>query len=139
MNRPTSIRNLYTSKYSPIVASYTPLTRYEILRVAHAPEMPGTFSPPPTSKETAGKRSRHTSRHVRDARAVMHVAITNVPGIPDHKRSRHSRRMRNPQFHVSSKRPMLAMYRSKARSVTAYPIKYAHRFMNRDSKFAPSQ
>ena len=26
---------------------------------------------------TAGKRSRHASRHVRDARAVMHVGIAN--------------------------------------------------------------
>ena len=43
---------------------------------------------------TAGKRSRHASRHVRDARAVMHAGIANyrfplksvlgenVPGIP---------------------------------------------------------
>ena len=30
-----------------------PLTRYVKLRVAHAPGMSGTFSPPPTSKETA--------------------------------------------------------------------------------------
>ena len=30
-----------------------PLTRYVILRFAHAPGMPGTFSPPPTPKETA--------------------------------------------------------------------------------------
>ena len=56
---------------------------------AHAPGMPGTFSP-----FTAGKRSRHASRHVRHARAVMHVGIVNkpfllksavgenVPGIP---------------------------------------------------------
>ena len=29
------------------------LTRYVKLWVAHAPGMPGTFSPPPTSKETA--------------------------------------------------------------------------------------
>ena len=32
---------------------YGPLTRYVKLRVAHAPGMPGTFSPPPISKETA--------------------------------------------------------------------------------------
>ena len=31
---------------------------------------------------TAGKRSRHASRHVRHARAVMHDGIANVPGIP---------------------------------------------------------
>ena len=30
-----------------------PLTRYVKLRVAHAPGMPGTFSPPPTSRDTA--------------------------------------------------------------------------------------
>ena len=65
-----------------------PLSRYVKLRVAHAPGMPGTFSPPPTSMETTSWRSRHASRHVRHARAVMHVrSLTrgsgeNVPGIP---------------------------------------------------------
>ena len=33
------------------------------------------FPPPPTSKEIASYRPRHASRHVRDARAVMHVGI----------------------------------------------------------------
>ena len=46
------------------------LARYAKLRVAHAPVMPGTFSPPP-------RRSRHASRHVRHARAVMHADIAN--------------------------------------------------------------
>ena len=65
-----------------------PLARYVKLWVAHAPGMPETFSPPPTSKETASYRSRQTSRHVRNACAVMHVGIANpwrrgnVPGIP---------------------------------------------------------
>ena len=64
------------------------LARYVKLGLAHAPGMPGPFSPPQTSKETASKRSRHASRHVRDARAVMHFGIANprggehVPGIP---------------------------------------------------------
>ena len=53
---------------------YGPLTRYVNLRVAHAS---GTFSPPPISKETTSWRSRHASRHVRHARAVMHVRIAN--------------------------------------------------------------
>ena len=35
-----------------------PLTRYVKLRVGHAPGMLGTFSPPPTSKKTASKRSQ---------------------------------------------------------------------------------
>ena len=64
--------------------------------------MPGTFSPTPTSKETTIKRSRHASRHVRPARAVMHVGIANPRG----KHFRHSQRMHNPQFYVSGKMPM---------------------------------
>ena len=78
-----------------------PRTRYVKLRVVHAPGMPGKFSPPPISKETASYRSRHASRHVRDARAGMYVGIAN-PWWRG-KRSRHSRRMRNPQFYVSCK------------------------------------
>ena len=83
---------------------YGPLTRYVKLRVAHAPGMPGTFSAPPTSKDTAMYRSRHASRHVRDARALMHVGIANPRWCG--KRSRQCRHMRNPQFYVSGKRPM---------------------------------
>ena len=48
------------------------LARYVKLRVAHAPGMPGTLSLPPPVW-----RSRHASRHVRDARAGMHVRIAN--------------------------------------------------------------
>ena len=62
-----------------------PFTRYVELRVAHAPGMPGTFSPPLTSKETASWRSQYASRHVHDARAVMHFVIAGgeyVLGIP---------------------------------------------------------
>ena len=82
-----------------------PPTRYVRLWVAHAPGMPVTFSPPPTSKETASWLSRHASRHVRDARAVMRVGMAHSRwrGKP----SRHSRRMRNPQFYVSGKSPMV--------------------------------
>ena len=81
-----------------------PLTRYVQVWVAHAPGMPGTFSPSPTSKESTSMLSRHASRHVRDARAVMHVGIANPRWWG--KRSQHSRRMRNPQFYVSGKRPI---------------------------------
>ena len=51
--------------------SHGPLTRYVKLWVEHAPGMPGTFSPSPTSKETVSWRSRH----VRHARAVTHVGM----------------------------------------------------------------
>ena len=54
-----------------------PLTRYAKLRIAHAPGMPRTFSSPPTSKKTASQRSRHASRHVRHACAVMYVGIAH--------------------------------------------------------------
>ena len=37
----------------------------------------GNISPPPTSKEPAIYWSRHASRYVRHARAVMHVRIVN--------------------------------------------------------------
>ena len=80
------------------------LTRYVKLQVAHMPGMPATYSPPPTSKETANQRSQHASRHVRDARTVMHVGITKQRWRG--KSSRHSRRMHNPQYHVSGKRSM---------------------------------
>ena len=80
------------------------LTRYAKLRVTHAPGMPGTFYPPPTLKETAGYRSRHASRHVHHARAVMRAGIANPRWRV--KRSRHSRRMHNPQFSLFGKRPM---------------------------------
>ena len=81
-----------------------PLIRYVKLRIAHAPGMPGRFSPPPTSKETTIQRSRHASRYGRYARAVMHVGIAKPRWWE--KRSRHSRSMRNPQFYVSVKRPI---------------------------------
>ena len=79
-----------------------PLTRYVQLRVAHAPGIPGTFSPPPTSKETTCWRSRNASQHVRHARAVMHVGFAN-----SRWRGNRSRCMRNLQFYVSGKRPMI--------------------------------
>ena len=84
--------------------SHRLLTRYVKSRAAHAPGMSGTFSPPPTSNETASWWSQHTSRHVRDARAVMHVGIANP--LWRGKRFRHSRCTRNPQCYISDKRPM---------------------------------
>ena len=81
-----------------------PLARYVKLRVVHAPGMPGTSSPPPTSNEVASWRSRHASRHVRHARAVMHFGIAKRRWWG--KCSRHSRRMPNPKIYVSDKRPM---------------------------------
>ena len=83
-----------------IHGAYGPLTRYLKLLVAHAPGMPGTFSPPP-----GVKRSRHASRHVPwciPGSLTSGFLLSRWRG----KRSRHPRRMRNPQLYVSGKRPM---------------------------------
>ena len=107
--------------YSCVDGQYWPLTRYVKLRFAHAPGIPGTFSPPPTSKETTSLRPRHASRHVRDARAVMHVGIVNPRWRG--KRSRHPRCMRNPQFDVSGKRsmaPFIMIWRHGMEAVSAF-------------------
>ena len=82
----------------------------------------GNIFPATNLKETAGKQSRHASRHVRDASAVMHVRITNPSWRG--KRSRHSRRMHNPQFYVSDKRPLA----SSAHVTTLYLGKFCCKF-----------
>ena len=61
------------------------------------------FPPPPISKETDSWRSRHASRHVRDALAVMHVGIAHLRWRG--KRSRHSRRMRTRNFTYLARGP----------------------------------
>ena len=86
---------------------YGPLARYVKLRDAHAPGMPETFFPPP---------------RVSDPDMYHGKCVTHVPWcMPESltggflwrwwwgKRSRHSRRMRNPQFYVSGKRPMASL------------------------------
>ena len=78
------------------------LARYVILRVAHTPGMPGTFSPPPQISDP----------DVYHGKCVTHVQWC-MPGSLTSgflwsqwrgKRSRHSRRMRNPYLYVSFKR-----------------------------------
>ena len=68
---------------------YGPLTRYVKLRVAHAPGMPGTFSPPPISKETAivSDPSMHNGTCVTHVPWCMSGWLTRgggeyIPGIP---------------------------------------------------------
>ena len=81
-----------------------PLTRYGKLRVAHVPGMPGTFFPPPW---VSYPDMRHGTR-------VTHMPWCMMGSITSGlvwsrwrgKRSRHSRRMRNPQFSLFCKRPM---------------------------------
>ena len=82
------------------------LTKYVKLRVAHAPGIPGTFCPPLTSKGTPCYRSRrhHCTCVTHVPGCILHVGIASPRW--QGKRSWHSRRMHNPQFYVSGKRPM---------------------------------
>ena len=81
-----------------------PLARCVKLQVAHAPGIPGTFSPP----------SRVSDPDMLHGTCVTHVPWC-MPGSLTSgflwsrqrgKRSWHTRRMRNPQFYVSGKRPI---------------------------------
>ena len=71
---------------------HRPLTRYEKLRVAHAPGMSGTFSPPLPTCMSGLLTSGFLWSRWRG------------------KLSRHSRRMPNPQFYVSGKRPSETLF-----------------------------
>ena len=85
----------HTCTYTDVHAHtyiHGPLTRCVKWRVAHAPGMPGTFLP--HRIQTKPLVSDHS----------MHFGIVNPRWRG--KRSRHSRRMRNPRFYVSGKRPM---------------------------------
>ena len=85
-----------------------PLARYVKLWVAHEPGMPGTFSLPP----------RVSDPDMHHGKCATHV-LWCMPGSLTSgflwsrwrgKNSRHSRRMRNPQFYVSGMRPMLHIH-----------------------------
>ena len=87
-----------------------------------------------------GKRSWHASRHVRDARAVLHAGIANwrfpLKSAVGGKRSRHSRRMRNPQFYVSGKRPMnatLLLHEGQSVATILSYLKYSISSLNHSS------
>ena len=86
------------------VSSHGPLARYIKLRVAHAPGMPRTSSPPP----------RVSDPDMHHSTFVTHVPWC-IPGSLNSgflwcrwqgKRSRHFRRLRNPQFYESGKSPI---------------------------------
>ena len=109
------IRCIYDVSHS----FHGPLARYVKLRVAHAPGMPGTFFPPP---------------RVSDPDMHHGTCVTHVPGcMPGSlssgflwtrwrgKRSRHSRRMRYPQFYVSGKRCMGQHHHAEANSFDKKP------------------
>ena len=84
---------------------YGPLTRYVKLLVAHAPGMLGAFPPPLRVSDP----DMHHGTCVTHVPWYMPGSLTSgfLWSRMRRKRSRHSQRMRNPQFYVSGKRPML--------------------------------
>ena len=85
---------LYCTIHLEYVVFNGPLARYVKLQVVPAPGMPGTFSPLP---------------RISDPRRHHGTCVTSgfLWSQWRGKRSRHSRCMRNPQFYVSGKKPML--------------------------------
>ena len=83
-----------------------PLARYVKLRVAHAPGMPGTFSPPPRVSDP----DMHHGTRVTHVPWCMPGSLTSIIlwSRWQGRRSRHSWRMRNPQFYVTGKRPIVS-------------------------------
>ena len=98
------ISNVFTSSKISCNVNNGPLARYAKLRVAHAPGMPGTFSPP----------LRVSDPDMHHGTCVTHVPWCMPWSLTSSflwnqwrgKRSQHSRRMRHPQFYVSGKRPI---------------------------------
>ena len=84
---------------------YGPLARYLKLRVSHASGMLGTFSPPPPISDP----------DMHHGTCGTHMPWCMPGSLPSvflrsrwrGKRSRHFRCMRNPQFYVSGKRPIV--------------------------------
>ena len=72
--------------------------------IAHAPGMPGTFSPPPRVSDP----DMHRGTSLTHGPWCMSGSLTSdfLRSRWRVRRSRHSRRMRNPQFYVSGKWPM---------------------------------
>ena len=86
-----------------------PLARCVQFRLAHAPGMPGTFSPPPRVSDPDMRHGTwHASRHVTQVPRCKPGSLTSgfLWSRWRVKRSRHSRRMQNSQFYVSDKWPM---------------------------------
>ena len=89
-----------------LLIRHGPLARYVKLWVVHAPGMPGTFSSSPRVSDP----DMHHSMCVTHALWCVSESLTSgsLWSRWRGKRSRYSRRMHNPQFYVSGKRPIVA-------------------------------
>ena len=92
-------------RYGSIGSGYGLLTRYMKLPVVHAPGIPGTFSPPPQVIDP----DKHHGTCAMHVPWCMSISLTSgfLWSRWRGKRSRRSRCIRNPQFYLSGKRPMV--------------------------------
>ena len=88
------------------------LTRYLNVRVAHVPGREGRERFP---RHRPQRKLQVSDPGMHHTRALVHVGIAN-PWWRG-KRYRHSRRMRNPQFYVSGKRPITYIIANMYRDV----------------------
>ena len=111
-----------TGKQSTAV--YGPLVRFVKLWVAHAPGMLGTFSPPPWVSDP----DMHQGTCVPHVPWCMPVSLTSgfLWNRWQGKPSQHSRRIRNPRFYISGKRPMDAFTSEHAQKVAHTPLSHQH-------------
>ena len=100
-----------------------PLARYVKWRVAHAPGMPGTFSSPPWVSDPDTYHGMCVTHVLWCKPGSLTTSFLWSQGRG--KRSWHSRSMRNQQFYVSGKRPMVAdkLVKQGARKLVAMVLK----------------
>ena len=103
---------------------------YQIRKIAdaHAPGMPATLSPPPRVSDP----DIHHSTCVTHVSWCMPGSLTSgfLWSLWQEKRSRHSRRMRNLQFYVFGKRPMVLYVKPKQRMRKLYQILHSQSWDN---------
>ena len=92
-----------------MISSHGPLARYVKLRVAHAPGMPGTFSPPPLISDP----NMHHGTCETHVPWCMPGSLTSgfLWSRWRGKRSRHSRRMRTRNFAYLARGPWMPFSR----------------------------
>ena len=110
------------------MAVHGSLVKYVNLRIAHAPGMPGTFSPPPRVSDP----DMHHGTCVAHVPRCMLGSLTSgfIWSWGREKCSRHTRRMRNLQFHLSGKRPMACLSESSGHQQPWYQLRRINRSLS---------
>ena len=107
------------------------LTRYVKLRVAHAPGMPGTFSPPPLVSDT-GMHHGTCVTHVPwcTSGSLTPGGGENVPGIPAHAQPAILRTWQEAHWRLHSKVMLPIWCVSQSRCLGHYLCVESHKLIN---------